>query len=392
MSESKIASPSAPQSGTDYNSVENPYNRRTYEETPWDSFVHMLGFRSSYDKSEAERLSNYNLWESTHSEQQRQEMYNSAEEVKAREEAAGLNPALSGQTIGGGSSDALNNAPNNPTSVDTNGKEAINFAQHCLLGLQTGVQFATGLASLTGIKIGNDISSIQKALEELGLGEAYITKFAKTLPDDADVQSDETTKLFHSFISASADFLPKHMQSKFRQHVGMMWNSDYGKYLRAKVKSQAADSVVEASAKQRVLTGFDTSQDTDLFIPFSEVAKDLSDTQYALYLASLKTIPNKHLLRDLSEADASILANKRLSQEKKTELIYNNAYERYMDKIDYKYKQSRTKLGKFGWSVMGLISPLIFEPVTRDEFHRNRQDKLNNFNNTVRTITPFVSK
>lgn len=383
---------SEPSSGTDYTAVQNPYANRTYSETAWDRFVSLLGFRSSYDKAEAERLANSNLWESQHSEQMRQEMYNSASEVKAREEAAGLNPALSGQTIGGGSSDALNNAPNTPTSVETNGQEAINFAQHCLLGLQTGVQFATGLASLTGIKIGNDISSIQKALDEIGLGEDYITKFAQTLPDDSDIDSDETTKLFHSFISSSADFLPKHMQSKFRQHVGMMWNSDYGKYLRAKVKSQATDSVVEASAKQKVLTGFDTSQDTDLFIPFSEVAKDLSDTQYALYLASLKTIPKKELLRDLSEADAAILTNKRISQDKKVELIYNNSYERYMDKIDYKYSHSRTKLGKFGWSVMGLISPLIFEPVSRDEFHRNRQDRFNNFNNGVRSITPFMSK
>ncbi len=380
-----------PQSGTDYSSVINPYNQRTYNETPWDRFVSSLGFRSSYDKAEAERLANYNLWESQHSEQQRQELYNSASEVKQREEEAGLNPALSGQTIGGGSSDALNNAPNIPTSIETNGNEAVNFAQHCLLGIQTGIQFATGLASLTGIKIGNNISSIQQALNEIGLGEDYITKFAQTLPDDADISSDDTTKLFHSFIAASADFLPKKMQSKFRQHVGMMWNSDYGKYLRAKVKSNAADSVVEASAKQRVLTGFDTSQDTDLFIPFSDVAKDLSDVQYSLYLASLKTVPNKQLLRDLSEFDAAILTNKRISQEKKTELIYNNAYERYMDKIDYGYKHAKTRLGRFGWSALGLVSPLIFEPVSRGEFHRNRQDRFNNFTNGLNTLSNFYN-
>lgn len=382
---------SVPSSGTDYTSVQNPYANRTYSETAWDRFVSLLGFRSSYDKAEAERLAKSNLWESQHSEQQRQEMYDSASEVKAREELAGLNTALSGQTLGGGSSDAMNNAPNTPTSIETNGQEAVNFAQHCLLGIQTGVQFATGLASLTGIKIGNEISSIQKALQEIGLGEEYITKFSKTLPDDADITADDenTKKLFHSFVSAASDFLPKNMQNKFRQHVGMMWDSDYGKYLRARIKSQAADSVVEASGKQKVLTGFDSSQDTGLFIPFSEVAKDLSDVQYALYLASLKTVPKKALVKDLSEFDAAILTNQRISQEKKTELIYNNAYERYMDKVDYGYKHAKTRLGKFGWSALGLVSPLIFEPVSRGEFHRNRQDRYSNFNNAVNTLSNF---
>ena len=166
LNDSKIQESKTPQNGKDYNAVLNPYNTRTYEETGWDKFVSSLGFRSAYDRAEAERLANYNLWESQHAEQQRQEMYNSAHEVKQREEEAGLNPALSGQTIGGGSSDALSSAPNVATSPDATDVNAVastitSLANGAAGAVQTALNFVSSFQQIRGIKLDNDNKDAQ---------------------------------------------------------------------------------------------------------------------------------------------------------------------------------------------------------------------------------------
>ncbi len=282
LNKSGIASPSTPSSGTDYAAVQNPYNERTYKETGWDRFVSSLGFRSAYDVAEAERLANYNLWESQHAEQQRQEMYNSAQEVKQREEDAGLNPALSGNTIANaGASDALSNAPNapvrpEPTPVMETFAKVAEFAQGTV-GL--GLQLAEGIAHVRGLSLENSSKDISNLKGIFSLGEEEVKKLLSTFPtSDKEVGNDFDT-LVNSVVTASSDRIPKRYRRQYKNYVGMLLNSNYGKGMRASVINESAGAVAEASGNQEVLSNFKFDNSDGSLAPLSKFTRSIAELQ-----------------------------------------------------------------------------------------------------------------
>lgn len=306
MPESKIDRPSTPQSGTDYNSVQNPYNKRTYEETPWDSFVHMLGFRSAYDKAEAERIANYNLWESHHSEQQRQEMYNSAEEVKAREESAGLNPALSGNTIGGGSSDALSSAP--ATAVAPEADNVVgtiaNIGQLAYNAIYSGLNLAMGIAQVKGVKISNDNNLIQQYIDILSAGAHTVQKTHRSVSDFESYPS--SIELDASIKTALQEFLPKRLAKKVQLSRGLLQNSDYGKGFIAGIQNSSAGEIASAFGSQKLVSGTKHNRTLGTLEPVTDFVSKVADIQINYAEKIYTEMANLKYNRDKSQFEYEI--------------------------------------------------------------------------------------
>lgn len=301
QNKSGIATPSTPSSGTDYASVQNPYNNRTYNETPWDKFVSSLGFRSAYDKAEAERLANYNLWESQHAEQQRQEMYNSAKEVKQREEDAGLNPALSGQTIGGGSSDALSSAPSVATSPDSTDINSVastitSLANGAAGAVQTALNFVSSYQQIRGIKLDNDNKDAQLVQTLVDLSNSILDNM-QTTEENTDRNGQVTYPQIFKFASRLfSGRQKKRFEDIFKQTA-------HGNKNRKRVADQinsTAPAVLSAVGNQQFLNGTQLDLNSSSFRPLREFTIDITDTLFDLSKMTYENIPKLQYESDKS--------------------------------------------------------------------------------------------
>lgn len=276
-----------PQSGTDYNAVSNPYDTSYIKQTFWDKVANAFGARSSYDIAESERLQNQALWNSQMSETKRQELYNSAAEVRAREEAAGLNPALSGQTIGGGSSDNMSNAPMNVISPQAQPllKGMQDLGTTATQVVQLGLGLATGMAQLEGINLSNASQEITNLFSLFGLAENEIKAYSTTVPFGKSFEDmkpvDYQDNLMRSIEAAYIG--PKRYKHKYGNIVGSLINSDYGKGLIASIINKSTPEVVNASGNQRILGNFNRQNIGNEFKPITDFTTSISKVQSDLF-------------------------------------------------------------------------------------------------------------
>lgn len=300
-----------PQSGTDYNAVSNPYDTSYIKQTFWDKVANAFGARSSYDIAEQERLQNQALWNTQMAETKREELYNSAAEVKAREEAAGLNPALSGQTIGGGSSDALQSAP--MQSIKPQEQPALQAVEKlgtaATQAVQIGLSLATGIGQIKGINLSNDMQEFDILKSMFGLSSDYIEKFTSTAQTDRLTSiEDGITQLQNSIVSASQDYVPKRYRTKFSSMVGTMLNSNYGKGLVSSIINKSTPEVVKASGNQNILSNFSLLNGNTALKPLDIFSKQITNAQIDLYREMYKDLPKLQYNSEKGQLEYNISA------------------------------------------------------------------------------------
>ena len=300
-----------PQSGTDYNSVSNPFDTSYIKQTFWDKIANAFGARSSYDIAESERLQNQALWNTQMAETKREELYNSAAEVKAREEAAGLNPALSGQTIGGGSSDALQSAP--MQAIKPQEQPALQAVEKlgsaATQAVQIGLSLATGIGQIKGINLSNDMQEFNILKSMFGLSSDYLEKFATTnKTDNLTSLEDGITQLQSSIVSASQDYVPKRYRTKFSSMVGTMLNSNYGKGLVSSIINKSTPEVVSASGNQKILSNFSLLNGNTALKPLDVFSKQITNAQIDLYREMYRDLPKLQYNSEKGQLEYNISA------------------------------------------------------------------------------------
>lgn len=346
LNESKIQESKTPQNGKDYNAVLNPYNTRTYEETGWDQFVSSLGFRSAYDRAEAERLANYNLWESQHAEQQRQEMYNSAQEVKQREEEAGLNPALSGQTIGGGSSDALSFAPNvatSPEATDINSVTSTitSLANGAAGAVQTALNFVSSYQQIRGIKLDNDNKDAQLVESLVDLSNSILDNM-QTTEENIDGIGEVSYPEIYKFASRIFSGRQKKRFEDIFKHTAR------GNKNRKRVADQinsTAPAVLSAVGNQQFLNGTQLDLNSSSFRPLREFTIDITDTLFELSKKTYEDIPKLQYESDKSRLEYEKSQYDAGKQHQNIDKSVFSAMENLTSKLEY-YSTHGTELEK----------------------------------------------
>ncbi len=344
--DSKIQESKTPQNGKDYNAVLNPYNTRTYEETGWDKFVSSLGFRSAYDKAEAERLANYNLWESQHAEQQRQELYNSAQEVKQREEDAGLNPALSGQTIGGGSSDALSSAPHVPTSPDATDVNAVastvtSLANGAAGAVQTALNFVSSFQQIRGIKLDNDNKDAQLVQSLFELSNTILDNTNST-EENIDRNGEVTYPQIYKFASR---IFSGRQKKRFEE---IFKKTARGNKNRKRVADQintTAPAVLSAVGNQQFLNGTQLDLNSSSFRPLREFTIDITDTLFNLSKKTYENIPKLQYETDTSRLEYENSQYDAAKQHQNIDKDVFSAMDKLTSKLEY-YSTHGTELEK----------------------------------------------
>lgn len=334
-----------PQSGTDYNAVSNPWDTSYIKQTFWDKIANAFGARSSYDIAESERLQNQALWNSNASERKRQELYNSAAEVKAREEAAGLNPALSGQTIGGGSSDALQSAPMQAIKPqDSPALQAVEkLGNAATQAVQIGLSLATGIGQIKGINLSNDMQEFDILKSMFGLSTDYIEKFASTSKtDDLSSIEDGITQLQNSIVSASQDYVPKRYRSKFSSMVGTMLNSNYGKGLVSSIINKSTPEVVKASGNQKILSNFSLLNGNTALKPLDVFSKQITNAQIDLYREMYRDLPKLQYNSEKGQLEYNISA---FQFEKKMKVMNEKTFSVMQNLVDKMEELTRTGNG-----------------------------------------------
>lgn len=294
--------------------VNNPYNEITYSQTLWDKIVSGLGGRSTYDKMEAERLQNKANWDSQYSLLKEQQEYDSAEEQAKRERDAGINPNLAANVDAGDSnSDAAPSAPLSSANemfadVDTTLQEvgkgietAVMFAFQ-LAG--TGQSLALGAQNIESVKIANDAKTMDVVNHMDETAESWIVKYLNEYlnsgqdfyvqdengnwyadPDKSSsaIRYRQEMALRNQFFEQSKDLLdaiPKRFRRDMENRLYHMYNSVYGKVIRARGVNDMADVAPKRAVAQRILDGFDDENDVNDFKPISKFAVDMSDTLF----------------------------------------------------------------------------------------------------------------
>lgn len=346
LNDSKIQESKTPQNGTDYSSVVNPYNIRTYNETGWDKFVSSLGFRSAYDQAEAERLANYNLWESQHAEQQRQEMYNSASEVKQREESAGFNPALSGQTLGGGSSDALSSAPAiavSPDATDINSVTSTitSLANGAAGVVQTALNFVSSFQQIRGIKLDNDNKDAQLVQTLLDLSNSLLDNTQQT-ELNIDGPGEVTYPEIFKFASR---VLPGRQRKRFED---IFKQTAYGNKNRKRVADQineTAPAVLHAVGNQEYLIGSQLDLNSSSFRPLRDFTIDITETLFDISKKTYKDIPKLQYESDKSRLEFEKSQYESGRQRKNIDQDVFSAMDKLTSKLEY-YSNHGSELEK----------------------------------------------
>lgn len=343
----KPAESSAPASGTDYSAVKNPYATQHLKKTWLDhliSFMSMGGIASPWDKAEAQRLANYDAWESQHSEQQRQELYNSAQEQVERERDAGINPDLSGDVSAGESAEGLMDNYPFKSSYDAFNESQKQFSDVMMSALQFGMGALQSVFQIKELKTAIDSRELEASDKILGLSEDAIKKFSSLVKDKSYNQIEDVfdgnvnlwvEKEFAPFMFG----MPKRYRKRFRDSVAKMLVSDYGKQLRANVTSDTADAVVSALGKQDVVNDIGFDFEKGLLTPMSDITTRISKAQMSAYekynseMVDLQTkVDEKKLTTEDAEIEAqNYVAGIRSSMLDALKDIFDYAHEKYKD-------------------------------------------------------------
>lgn len=293
----------------------NPYNERTYSQTLWDRIVSGLGGRSTFDKMEAERLQNKTNWDSQYALLKEQQEYDSAEEQAKRERDAGINPNLAGNVDAGDSNADI--APDSPiSSAHDMFSDVDTTLQDVGKGIETAVMFAFQLAgsgqslalgaqNIESVKIANDAKTMDVVTRMDETAESWITKYlndylnsgqdffvqdengnwyADEDKSSAAVRHRQEMALRSQFFEQSKELLdavPKRFRKDMESRLYHMYNSVYGKVIRARGVNDMADVAPKRAVAQKILDGFETADnDVNDFKPISEFAIGMSQSLF----------------------------------------------------------------------------------------------------------------
>lgn len=342
-----LAPSSTPQSGTDYSAVKNPYAVQHLKRTYGDyllKFFTMGAVPTPWEKAEAQRLANYDAWESQHSEQQRQELYNSAQEQVERERAAGINPDLAGDVSAGDSAEGLMDNYPFKSSYDAFNESQKQISDVVTTALQFGMGALKSIYDIKELKTAIDSRELDASEKLLGLSEDAITKFSKL---NRDLPYDSIDEAYGGNVALwvqdnFAPFmygLPKRYRKRFRDSVSRMLLSDYGKKLRSDLTSDTADSVISALGKQDVVNDVGFDAEKGLLTPMTDVTTRISKAQmdaYEKYNSKIVDLQTKVDENKLTTEDAEIEAQKYVAGIRSSMLdalkdIFDYAHEKYKD-------------------------------------------------------------
>lgn len=214
----------------------NPYANRTYNESPWQQFLGMMGFRTQADAFKENMQTQAAEYDAQIAMMQYQNEYNSPQNQVARMRAAGINPDIDGgKGIDSGNTDGLPQDPSTP--MQTTGEEGT--LGQVASGIMSIFSSAVGIvANFQGIKakgLQNDILAIQKDKEAFGLSSS-VSEFAKDsleylLPETPEpvVGEDGTASSWENEAMERARIFSKNLPRKFRDQflnsVQSFWNS-----------------------------------------------------------------------------------------------------------------------------------------------------------------------
>lgn len=337
---------STPQSGTDYSAVKNPYATQHLKRTYGDyllKFLTMGAVATPWEKAEAQRLANYDAWESQHSEQQRQELYNSAQEQVERERDAGINPDLAGDVSAGESAEGLMDNYPFKSAYDVFNDSQKQFSDVVTTALQFGMGALKSVYDIKELKTAIDSRELDASEKLLGLSEDAIKKFSFISDSPYDSIIDDYGGNLNLWVQDNfAPFmygLPKRYRKRFRDSVARMLVSDYGKKLRSDLTSETADSIVSALGKQDVVKDVGHSVEKGLLTPMTDVTTRISKAQmdaYEKYNSKIVELQSKVDEDKLTTEDAEIQAQKYVAGIRSSMLdalkdIFDYAHEKYKD-------------------------------------------------------------
>lgn len=359
----KPAESSIPQSGTDYSAVKNPYAVNHLKRTYGDyllKFLSMGAIATPWEKAEAQRLSNYDAWESQHSEQQRQEMYNSASEQVEREREAGINPDLAGDVSAGESAEGLMDNFPFKSAYDTLNESQQQFSDVMMSALQFGMGALQSVYQIKELKTAIDARELDASEKLLGLSEDSLRKFMST----NGIYDNSIMTIFDGNVNKWAEHnfgpllvgMPKRYKKRFLGAVTRMITSDYGKQLRAGLTTDTADAIVSALGRQSVVNDTQFDVESGLLTPMSDVMERVSQVQmdaYSKYNSDIVDLQTKVDEKRLSVEDAELEAQKHVSS------IRGNMLDALKDIFEYahdKYKDGNTIQKIFGGGFLSAMA------------------------------------
>lgn len=286
----------------------NPYANRTYNTSPWQQFLGMMGFRTEKDAFIENMQTQAAEYDAQLALMQYENKYNSPAEQVARMRAAGLNPDLDGGSgIHSGNTDGLPSDPSTP--MQTTGEEGT--LGQIASGIMSIFSSAVGIVSnFQGIKarnLQNDILAIQKDKEAFGLSSS-VSEYAKDslqflLPEtpEAVVAEDGSASSWQNEAMQRARIFSKNLPKKFRDQfinsVQSFWSSVGG--------SKEAYAAWQERVKNR--KGYEVDSRTNyshIEEDLAIIAEELGNLQGKLEKKSLEA-GNSQAEADIAAADLS---------------------------------------------------------------------------------------
>lgn len=179
----------------------NPYKNYEYYESPWQSFLSGLGFRTEADAYRENMQIQAAEYDSQIKLMNWQNMYNSEAAKAARMRASGQNPDLLG--TGDVSESAAPPEDGNPPMASSGDAEKVmQVANGVMQCFTTAVGISKDLGALTSITLGNESTRMKNAEDYLNLSREIITNVAKRKDFD-------DPKSFHSKLYAEADSIAR---------------------------------------------------------------------------------------------------------------------------------------------------------------------------------------
>lgn len=216
----------------------NPYANVSYYESPWQKFLHTLGFRTGKDAY----LENMRLqaaeYDNALLQKEYNETYDSPLEQASRERAAGLNPNLTGNVSSGESAD-LPSDENPPAAAEDDMNSVVSFAN----GVMNCVQVAYGLAGnvismagaiedVKGKKLANRLSSWNLGQQLSNFAEDAVYR---NLPAGLNIRDFHEVNNYYNLLKRQyGDFMSKKDFKRFIQLANDFQNNVNieGKYWR----------------------------------------------------------------------------------------------------------------------------------------------------------------
>lgn len=208
----------------------NPYVNRDYYESPWQSFLGSLGFRTGADAWRENMATQAAEYDAQIALKKYDEEYNLPINQVARMRAAGINPDLNGgQSIDPGSAAAVQDDPSTP--IQSQGEEGvlIDVANGALSAFSTALGMVGTIQGVQRNHLDNLLALIRN--------EDEFSKYAKSIsgsllppsPQPDGIQNfDWKSIAVRNAETFAQQQLPKKMRSKFVDFQKQYWDSAFG--------------------------------------------------------------------------------------------------------------------------------------------------------------------